>query len=101
MNNNIEIMLNPEKFGYIHCPHCNIPLEKFTPTTAARQIMQEYKGKQVIISAPLYSSLKDPGRIYPHCPQYCMQVPHVLETSKPLVTDLNNLQSIFCPKHFD
>jgi DnaJ-class molecular chaperone len=23
MDNNIEIMLNPEKFGYMKCPHCN------------------------------------------------------------------------------
>ena len=23
MDNNIEIMLNPEKFGNIQCPHCN------------------------------------------------------------------------------
>ena len=23
MDNNFEIMLNPEKFGYMQCPHCN------------------------------------------------------------------------------
>ena len=23
MDNIFEIMLNPEKFGYIQCPHCN------------------------------------------------------------------------------
>ncbi len=23
MNNNFKNMLNPEKFGYIQCPHCN------------------------------------------------------------------------------
>ena len=23
MDNNFEIMLNPEKFGYIQCPHCS------------------------------------------------------------------------------
>ena len=23
MDKNFEIMLNPEKFGYIQCPHCN------------------------------------------------------------------------------
>jgi len=23
MENNVEIMLNPEKFGYIQCPNCD------------------------------------------------------------------------------
>ena len=23
MDNNFELMLNPEKFGYMQCPHCN------------------------------------------------------------------------------
>jgi hypothetical protein len=23
MDNRLEIMLNPEKFGYMECPHCN------------------------------------------------------------------------------
>lgn len=40
--------------GTVWCPGCNLPIQPVSPSSATEQIINEFKGKTVIITFPLY-----------------------------------------------
>lgn len=42
------------RIGKPHCPHCDAPLEDYTPSRAAQYIVENFAGERLILMSPLY-----------------------------------------------
>lgn len=42
------------RIGKAHCPHCDAPLEDYTPTRAARYCVEHFQQERMLLLAPLY-----------------------------------------------
>jgi len=46
------------KLGVQHCPDCGIPIQPQTPDAIAARLLREYKGKRIVVLAPLVTARK-------------------------------------------